>query len=100
MPSTSSISPTGDKYIDGILTGTKWATTNLTFSFPAQASFYGSGYGNGEPNNNFEVFNPAQQAAVRSILASYSAVANVAFSEVQETSSQHGDLRYAETDKI
>ena len=99
MPSTSSISPTGDKYIDGILTGTKWATTNLTFSFPAQASFYGSGYGNGEPNNNFEVFNPAQQAAVRSILASYSAVANVTFSEVQETSSQHGDLRYAETDK-
>ena len=70
-----------------------------TFSFPAQASYYGSGYGNGEPSNNFEAFSPAQQAAVRSILASYSAVANLAFSEVQETSSQHAVIRYAETDK-
>ena len=99
MPNTASVSLTGNKYIDGVLTGTKWATTDLTFSFPAQASFYGSGYGNGELSNNFEAFNSAQQAAVRSILASYSAVANVTFSEVQETSSQHAVI-YATRNRI
>ena len=79
MPATASVSPQGNKYIDGILTGTKWATTTLTYSFPSQASYYGSGYGNGEPNNNFEQLNPTQQAAVKSTLAMYSAVANVTF---------------------
>ena len=99
MPSTSSVSPSGDKYIDAILTGTKWATPSLTFSFPSSASYYGSGYGSGEPGNNFAAFNPAQQAAVKSIYAMYSSVANVTFTEVTETSTQHANLRFAETDK-
>ena len=64
MPATSSVSPSGDKYVDAILTGTKWATASLTFSFPSDASYYGSGYGSGEPGSNFAAFNSAQQAAV------------------------------------
>ena len=99
MPSTSSVSPSGDKYIDAILTGTKWANPSLTYSFPSSASFYGSGYGGGEPGSNFAPFNAAQQAAVKSIYAMYSSVANVTFTEVTETSTQHADLRFAETDK-
>ena len=99
MTATASVSSTGNSYVDGILTGTKWATSSLTFSFPAQASYYGSNYGNGEPSNNFKAFTPVQQAAVKSILAMYSAVANLNFTEVTETSSQHGVLRFAETDK-
>ena len=99
MPATASVGSQGNPYINGILTGTKWATSSLTYSFPSSASYYGSGYGSGEPNNNFQAFNAAQQAAVKSVYAMYSSVANVTFTEVTETSTQHADLRFAETDK-
>ena len=100
MPATSTYSPTSNTYVNGVLSGTKWATGSLTFSFPSGASFYGTGYGSGEPSNNFEAFTPLQQNAVRAILQMYSSVANLTFSQVTETSSQHGDLRYAESDAI
>jgi serralysin len=99
VPATASVSPTGNTYIDGVLVGTKWATDSLTFSFPNDPSFYGSGYGNGENLTAFEAFTAAQQAAVRSILADFSSVINFTFTEITETSSQHADLRYAESDK-
>jgi serralysin len=98
VPAVSSYSPTGNLYVDGVLSGTKWAVNSLTFSFPSDASFYGTGYGSGEPSNNFEAFTSVQQAAVRSVLQMYSSVANLTFSEVTETSTQHGDLRFAESD--
>jgi serralysin len=99
MPATSTISPTGNAYIDGVLYGTKWAVTSLTFSFPSSASFYGSGYGSGEPTSNFEALNSTQMNAVRAILADYSAIANITFNEITETSTQHADIRLAESDK-
>jgi serralysin len=98
VPATATYSPTGDAYLDGLLTGVKWGVSNLTFSFPQSGSYYGSSYGSGENLNNFEAFTAVQQDAVRSILQMYSAVANIGFSEVVETSSIHGDLRYAESD--
>jgi serralysin len=99
MPATSTISPTGNAYIDGVLYGTKWAVTTLTFSFPSSASFYGSGYGSGEPGTNFEALNSLQMDATRAILAEYSAIANLTFQEITETSTQHADIRLAESDK-
>src|SRR5262245_23521429 len=99
MPATSTISPTGNAYIDGVLYGTKWAVTTLTFSFPSSASFYGSGYGSGEPGTNFEALNSVQMDATRAILAEYSAIANLTFQEITETSTQHADIRLAESDK-
>jgi serralysin len=99
MPATSSVGSTGNSYIDGVLSGIKWAVTNLTYSFPTSASFYGSGYGNGEPSTGFEALNATQQAAARAALQNVSAVANVTFQEITETSSQHADLRFAESDK-
>ena len=98
MPTVSTYNPTGDAYVDGVLVGMKWATTSLTFSFPTDASFYGSSYGYGEPTSNFKAFTTTQQTAVRTDLQMYSAVSNLTFTEVSETSSQHGDLRYAESD--
>ena len=98
MPSTSTVSPTSNPYLNGVLCGTKWATGSLTFSFPTNGSFYGSSYGSGEPTNGFEAFTALQQTAVRAVLQKYSSVANLTFTEVTETSSQHGDLRYAESD--
>ncbi|MCC6982141.1 MAG: M10 family metallopeptidase C-terminal domain-containing protein [Bauldia sp.] len=98
MPATSTIAKTGNSYVDGILTGVRWSVTNLTYSFPTSASFYGAAYGSGEPGMAFEAMTPAQQAAIRSVLASYSAVANVKFTQVTESATTHGDLRFAETD--
>ncbi len=100
MPATSSISPTGNLYVDGVLTGTKWAVGTLTFSFPTQASYYGTPYGAGQPGNNFQAFNPEQQAATRTILDGFASVANVKFTEIAETSTQHADLRLAESGAV
>ena len=98
MPATANYSPTGDPYIDGVLSGIKWAVSSLTFSFPTDPAFYGSSYGNGEPNNNFQAFNSAQQTATRTILQNYSSVVNMKFTEKAETSTQHADLRFSESD--
>ena len=98
MPAVSAVNLTGDPYVNGILGGVKWAVQSLSFSFPSSASFYGSPYGSGENFNNFAALNAQQQAAARAALASYSAVANVTFGEITETSSQHADLRFAQTD--
>jgi serralysin len=99
VAAVASVSPIGNSYIDGVLAGTKWAGNSLTFSFPTDPSFYGSAYGYGENTTGFEAFTATQQAAVRSILANYSSVINFTFTEIAETSSQHADLRYAESDK-
>jgi VCBS repeat-containing protein len=83
--------------VDGTLTGTKWATSSLTFSFPSDATYYGANYGS-EPLTNFKAFTSAQQSAVRDILKMYASVANLTFTEITETATQHATLRYAESD--
>ena len=100
MPATSTVSPTKNPMVDGVLSGTKWAVTRFTYSFPTSASHYGAGYGSGEPGKGFEAMNAAQQNAVRAILAQFSAVANVTFTAVTESSSRHADLRFAESDIV
>lgn len=80
-----------------MLSGIRWNTASLTFSFPTSASFYGNGYPNGEPSNGFQALNAVQQTTVRSILSSYSAVTNLTFIEVTESASVHGDLRFAQS---
>src|SRR3712207_2956304 len=98
MPAVSSYSPTGNAYIDGLLGGTKWAVNSFTFSFPTRASYYGTGYGDGEPYQGFQALNSTQQAAVRSVLKMYASVADLSFVEIAETFIQHADLRFAESD--
>lgn len=94
MAGVTSVSRSRDQDIDGLLSGSRW-TGALTYSFPASASLYGSGYGDGEPSNNFAALNAAQQAVVRQLLGNYSAVANLTFTEITETQTTHADLRYA-----
>src|SRR5689334_2345621 len=97
MTAVVQYTPTGDPYLDSVLSGVKWATNWLTYSFPSNAAFYGSSYGAGQPYNGFQAFNATQQAAVRDILQGYSSVANLHFTEITETSTQHADLRLGET---
>jgi serralysin len=98
MPAISSFAPTGDAYVDALLGGDKWAVSSLTFSFPTDASFYGSDYGAGEPLDAFQAFNATQQAVVRTALGMYASVANLEFVETTETATQQGDLRFAMSD--
>ena len=98
VSSVSSVSPSGISYIDGIEGGVKWANPNLTYSFPTSSSYYGSTYGAGEENNGFKTFTAIQQAATTSILDMYSQVANLTFTQITETATQHATLRYAESD--
>lgn len=98
MPAVSTYGATGTATVDALLIGVKWAVNAFTFSFPTSAAYYGSNYGYGEPSNNFEAANAAQQDAVRAALQMYAAVANVSFTEIAETSTKHADLRYAESD--
>ena len=96
VPATATYQPTGNRYTDGVLGGIKWVTNFLTYSFPTSSTFYE--YAGGEPSNHFKAFNSAQQAATRSVLQMYASVANLTFTEVTETSTQHADLRLAESD--
>jgi serralysin len=76
----------------------KWAVNSLTFSFPTDLLQYSLLYG-GE-QLTFSAFNDNQKAAVRSILTSVSAVANITFTEMTETLLDHATLRYAETGSL
>ena len=89
MTAIATYSPTGNAYVDGVLTGVKWGVTTLTFSFPTDATFYGASYS--EAASNFKAFTGVQQAAVRATLSMYSAVSNVSFTEVTETPTSHAD---------
>lgn len=98
MASVSRVTKSGNVYIDDLLGDYKWATTNLTYSFPTSASFYGSPYGNSE-TGSFGVLNAAQQTAAKAALAAYAAVANITFAQVTESASKHADLRMAASDR-
>jgi serralysin len=84
---------------DAILGHRKWAANSLTYSFPTDASLYGSPYGKGEPGANFGVVSAAQQAAARNAMSMVASVTNLTFAEVTETPDRHASLRFALSDK-
>lgn len=94
MANPGKFSASGDFYIDGVLSGIRWVSGGLTYSFPKSASAYGSGYGYGETSKGFAVFTDTQQAALVSVLNAYSNVAGLNFSEGPEADA---DLRFART---
>jgi serralysin len=86
---------TNSPLIDGVLSGLQWNGSTVTYSFPAQAIFYGSGYGSGEPQNNFAPMNELQSVVARSIFRMISATTNLTLTEIEETASTHADIRLA-----
>jgi Ca2+-binding RTX toxin-like protein len=99
MPAIASYSLTSNAYIDGILGNTKWAINSLTYSFPGQGALYGNSYGSGENITGFDVLSPIQQTTARNTLKAFSAIANLTFTEVAETSTRHADLRFGISDR-
>ncbi len=93
MTATSGVSATGDQRIDGLISGVKWGVSNLTYSFPTSADYYGY---SGE-KSTFGVLSDTAQDAVRDILEQFSAVANITFNEITETDTDHATLRFADS---
>lgn len=95
MPATTTFAFTGDAYINGILGNQKWAVQDFTFSFPTSGSFYEGGYGL-EPIG-FVALNSVQMTAARAAFDQLSSVANVTFTEITESATEHADLRLAQS---
>ncbi|MEZ0167245.1 M10 family metallopeptidase [Microvirga sp. TS319] len=98
MPSTLTITSSGNNYIRALLGEAKWGTNSFTYSFPASSTFYEPSYGYGELYDNFGAFLSAQKPAARAALTLYASVANLTFQEMSETASQHADIRFARSD--
>lgn len=87
----------GNADTNGLLSGTQWAITNLTYSFPTSAVTYGNYYAQGEPTRGFQAFTAKQQAVAIEALDLYSAVSNLSFTRVIEGANVQGDLRFAQS---
>ena len=97
MPGIVTTTATGAQDTDALFIGRQWATGQLTYSFPTDPAYYGTFYGSGEPGQGFLPLNAQQQAMAREILGLDAGIANLNFTELAETATQHGDLRFAMT---
>jgi serralysin len=93
MTTTAFVVESGHLNLDALLSGVRWNTPNLTFSFPRQSSYYGAGYPGGEPGNGFAPLTQMQAATARSIFAMIASYTNLNFTEVQESDVIHADVR-------
>ncbi len=89
---------TGDRNVDAVLIGSKWGTTNLTFSFPGSGTNYNGSVSVYEGVANYHMaLGTQQQAAVRAALAQLSAVSGLTFTEITETDTVHANIRVSQT---
>ncbi|NOT13983.1 MAG: matrixin family metalloprotease [Methylotenera sp.] len=107
---SENIAASGQQVIDTLLLGVKWGAqtvgtgAQIYFSFPtaksddywSQSSAYGYGYGGAE-NDVLKPFSATQQAATITALNAWANVANITFTQVTETTSAVGDIRFAFT---
>ncbi|WP_219929687.1 M10 family metallopeptidase C-terminal domain-containing protein [Teichococcus aestuarii] len=94
---TISVGPAGDQDTDGLLSGERWASLDLTYGFPTGAGQYGGGYGSGEPQAGFAPLNAAQQDAVQAALAMFAAVSGLRFTAAGGAAAGGADLRFAQS---
>jgi Ca2+-binding RTX toxin-like protein len=89
---------TGNRNVDATLIGSKWSTTNLTYSFPTSGSNYsGSGYDTNGVSLYHVDLGPQQQTAARAAFAQLSALTGLVFTEITETDTVHANIRISQT---
>src|SRR4051794_25735621 len=71
------VTATGNADVDGLLSGYKWTSTTVTYSFPSSASVYPTGYGWSEPNDGFSPLSVTEQNVVKAIMGQVSALTNL-----------------------
>jgi Ca2+-binding RTX toxin-like protein len=102
--SVSFVPDAGTTRVDGLIYGTKWGGavgTGVTveYSFPTDGAIWTVNYGAGsEPYSGFVPLSPNQQNAARKALQCWDEVCNINFVEVADTSTNAGDLRFANSD--
>ncbi len=94
MASVTTVGATGNKDIDGLLSGYKWSGT-LSYSFPDQASDYSGGYGYGEPTAaGFAQISATQQAVAHKIMAQVEQFTNL---NIDFAGTNGADIRLAQS---
>lgn len=98
----SDVSLFGSNPIDSLLSEQKWGgaigtSASLTYSFGGSNSIYKNNYGSGEPLSGFAALTSTQQNAVVKALAAWSEIANIQFTQVTDSSTVAGDLRFAKS---
>jgi len=85
--------------VSGLLGGTAWNGTTITYSFPTSSSQYGASYPDSAAFNGFSQLDSAGHSGQRaealrafSLIASYTLLD---FSQITETTSTHATLRLA-----
>jgi serralysin len=92
VASTSSVSYTGVLDVDGVLSGIRWADPRLTFSFASTGVSVGSVVG-----VNVQTLSTVQQDAIRTVLKMAASVSGLSFTEVADTRTSQGTLRFGES---
>ncbi|MEJ2806688.1 M10 family metallopeptidase, partial [Pseudomonas sp. CCNWLW250] len=98
----SSAKLTGNAQIDSLIYGTYWMgtwsngafTTPLTYSFMTTDSLFARFYSDDNEYEAGYVLSSAQQSSIVDALGAWSSVANIKFTQVTETSTNVGDLRF------
>lgn len=87
-PAAATVAPSGDPRIDAVLGGLKWGVTNITYSFYEGGGYYGS-------ESSPTPVSSAVRESVRAILSTIiSPLVNLTFTEVADSSSSFGMIRY------
>ncbi|MEP7006891.1 MAG: M10 family metallopeptidase C-terminal domain-containing protein, partial [Sphingomonas bacterium] len=88
----------GNRNVDAALIGSKWSTTNLTYSFPTSGSNYsGSGFDSNGVSLYHVDLGPQQQEAARAAFAQLSAATGLTFTEITDTDAVHANIRISQT---
>ena len=97
----------GDARVDSLIWhGLKWGSdgagtpAHLTYSFPKANAAWLSNYYDQEPFQNFQPFTAAQQTAAKKALSLWAEVANITFEQVAETSTNVGEMRFANSGAV
>jgi serralysin len=92
VASVSSVSYTGIPDIDGVLSNVRWTDPRLTFSFAASGTSVGSLIG-----VKVQTLSVVQQDAMRLVLKMAAGVSGLSFTEVAESKTSQGTLRFGES---
>jgi serralysin len=87
-------SHTGVPKIDGLFSGVKWDTLNLSYSFPAARSDYEGDYSD-PAVRQVHMLHTAQRGAVNKVLTQVSGLTSLTFTEFTGTAASDADLRFA-----